>query len=146
MDVYKDKTAFLIEGIKGNPDYYFFKLQYADLLYAKANYKEAIPYYTKALELRPDKIGIYNNRGSSYFYLGMFNEAIYDFTMSIEKAPFKKEYYLNRCAAYNKIGDVKNAMKDLNFLMECCANSVPEALALEIKQKWDALNNSQVNK
>lgn len=136
MDVYKDKMSFLKQGIKEQPGYYLFQVQYAGFLESEGNYSLAIEYYNSAIALRPDKHFLYNGRGRTHYALGQYDLAIKDLNLAIQIAGFNELYCLNRCIVFNARGDVENAMKDLVTLMSCCEQIVPENLRKSIDEKW----------
>lgn len=136
MDVYKDKMSFLKQGIKEQPGYYLFQVQYAGFLQSEGNYSLAIEYYNSAIKLRPDKHVFYNDRGRAYCALGQYDLAIKDINSAIQISGFNEDYCLNRCIVFDAIGDTENAMKDLITLMSCCKQIVPAELRKSIGIKW----------
>ena len=73
--------------------------------FACANRKEhekSIEYYTKAIELKPDFMEAYNNRGNAYEEKGESDKAIENFTKAIELNPDYAEAYSNRSALLQK--------------------------------------------
>ena len=49
--------------------------------------KKAIAYYTQAIELKPDFLQAYSNRGAAYAEKGEFDKALKDFTKAIQLKP-----------------------------------------------------------
>ncbi|HEX7412666.1 MAG TPA: tetratricopeptide repeat protein [Bacteroidia bacterium] len=70
-------------------------------------YKEAISYYTKAIESNPNVATIYSKRGTAYLNLYEYKNAINDFQMAVNLNPFEQIYKINlrlaiaECATYN---------------------------------------------
>lgn len=76
------------------------------------NHSDAINAYSRALELNPKDVEVYNNRGISYFELGKYDEAIDDFTKAIRLNPKDVEAYYNRGKIYGELGKYSKAIKD----------------------------------
>lgn len=136
MDVYRDKKSFLKQGIKEQPSYYLFQVQYAGFLENEGNYSLAIEYYNSAIKLRPDKHLVYNHRGRAHCALGQFDLAIKDINSAMQISGFNKDYCLNRCIVFDSMGDTENAMKDMITLMSCCKQIVPPELSESVRIKW----------
>lgn len=136
MNVYKNENTYVDAGIKESPGYYLFPMQKADLLNAKRDFKNAIIFYNKALEIRPDYPQGLSNRGSAYFSSGQYKEAAEDYTQAIQHSDFNKTYYLNRLSAYSRAGDAAQAMKDLIVLKKCCQELVKPELEKRVMDKW----------
>lgn len=136
MGVYENKSTFLSCASKECPDHFLFQLQMGEKLFSEGHAEAALPYFNKALELRPDKREIYNNRGTAYYSLGRYTEAINDFTKALEGPDKQPSYYINRCSAYIASGQTNNAMKDLVVLKQCCANLIPANLEQEVTMRW----------
>eukprot|EP01062_Namystynia_karyoxenos_P049188 TRINITY_DN375_c4_g1_i2.p1 TRINITY_DN375_c4_g1~~TRINITY_DN375_c4_g1_i2.p1 ORF type:complete len:455 (+),score=227.51 TRINITY_DN375_c4_g1_i2:124-1365(+) len=66
-------------------------------LMAKGQHKDAIGYYTKAIELDPETAVYYGNRAAAYTHINQFNEAVRD----CEKATSLKPDYTK---AYSRLG------------------------------------------
>ncbi len=77
----------------------------------------AIAFYTKAIELKPDLADAYNNRGFVYQKQNKTQMAIEDFTKAIQLQPQNALYYKNRGNAYSSlnaglaIADYQRALK-----------------------------------
>ena len=78
----------------------------------KADYEEAVEYYTNALEqgLRPPEV--YNNRGNAHLSIGKVHKALDDFSKAIELKPNFTQAYINRGNAYISKIDYGLAIKD----------------------------------
>ncbi|HDI72543.1 MAG TPA: tetratricopeptide repeat protein, partial [Candidatus Altiarchaeales archaeon] len=72
--------------------------------YEKGNYKQAIEYYSKAIEYNPNDASLYNNRGLAYYNLQQYDKAIADYTKAIEIKPDFADAYYNRGLAYFRKG------------------------------------------
>ena len=76
------------------------------------NHKEAIKYYTKAIELDPTSPKYYKFRAISLALIGKGDEAIKDFTMAIKLNPQDGDAYRLRAVEYEKKGEKEKAAKD----------------------------------
>ncbi len=92
--------------------------------YKKGNYKQAIKYFSKAIEYNPNDASLYNNRGLAYYNLEQYNKAIADYTKAIEIKPNFADAYYNRGLAYLKKGTsynvepLKKAISDFTKAIE----------------------------
>lgn len=93
-------------------------------LFENRNFNEAIQYYTRALELKPNFFEAYENCGESYDALGNFKEAIENYTKAIELKPEDGKTYYNRGVLRNKSGDFKNAVQDFDEAIRLNFNNV----------------------
>jgi tetratricopeptide (TPR) repeat protein len=82
------------------------------------NLDEAIISYTKALEVDPEYVEAYNNRGQAYYQKNDFESAIKDYTRAIEIKPDDPRYYNNRGNAYKDSGQLEKALADFNKAIE----------------------------
>ena len=64
-----------------------FRIKLGRLQYSKKDYGETTISFTKAIELNPNYVRTYLNRGYSYHKKGEYDEAIKDFTKAIELNP-----------------------------------------------------------
>ena len=78
----------------------------------------AIEAYSYAIELNPNNVSAYNNRGIAYREKGDFDRAISDFNTAIKRKPNYAEPYNNRGAAYDKKHDFDRAIEDYNKAIE----------------------------
>ena len=76
-------------------------------------YKEALKHYTRAIQLDPNQVSAYNNRGNAYRNLEDYNSAIDDYNRVIMLNPNDAEAYSNRGLAYQDIGDYKEAIQTM---------------------------------
>ena len=136
MDIYKSEISFTEAGLKDAPEYYLFQVQKADYEFANKNFNDAITFYSKAIELRPKKAEIYNNRANAYVAINKYAEAIKDFNKSLELEGFHEVVVINRCLSYFNLGDLDNAMADLITIKKCCPNVIPPNLEKDLTEKW----------
>lgn len=89
-------------------------MQQGNTLMVGGQIDRAIEYYSRAIELEPDKVDGYNNRGVAYQLKGNYNRAIKNYNKAIELDPDFAEAYHNRGDAYGKKGDYDRAIEDQN--------------------------------
>jgi len=94
---------------------YFYKGYNAD---ENGNYLDAINYYTKFINLFPDKTAGYYNRGIAYGNLKEYNKAISDFNRAIEINPEDADAYFQRGNVYKNLLDYSKAISDYNKAIE----------------------------
>jgi len=136
MDIYKSEISFTEAGLKDAPEYYLFQVQKADYEFANKNFNDAITYYNRAIELRPNKAEIFNSRANAYVAINNNREAIKDFNKSLELEGFHEVVVINRCLSYFALGDLDNAMADLITIKKCCPNIIPPNLEKDLTEKW----------
>ncbi len=75
-------------------------------------YEKSIGHYTKAIELNPNYVEAYNNRGVAYTDKGEYDRALNDCNTAIQLNPHSAATYLNRGNAYQNKGDYDRAIED----------------------------------
>jgi tetratricopeptide (TPR) repeat protein len=78
------------------------------------DYDNTIYAYTKAVELNPQYLKAYTNRGNAYFCKGQYDLAIADYHKAIELNPQDPLAYNNRGLAYYSKGQYDLAIDDYN--------------------------------
>lgn len=92
------------------PDYYqAWDLWGSVYMSITKEYTKAIPYFEKAMEIKPDYIPGFVNRGLSYKKLGQINNAIADFKKAIELDPENLQANGNLYAIYKDLGEYDKA-------------------------------------
>ena len=81
-------------------------------------YEKAIKYYTEAIELKPDSLAAYYNRGIVYCQKGNYELAAKEFTKVIELKPDDAEAHKNRGICYIEKGKFNCAIKNLTKAIE----------------------------
>ena len=81
--------------------------------YEKQEFDRAIKNYTKAIELRPDLVHPYNNRGNVYNKKGEYERAIKDYDAAIERNTDLAEPYYNRGMVFVRLQEWEKAKEDL---------------------------------
>lgn len=90
----------------------------------KGNHAKAVKYYSKAIELDPEDIDAYNNRGNAYRALNKFEKAITDYSKVIELDSENVDAYNNRGISYHDLKKFKEAIRDYNKAIELEPSSV----------------------
>ena len=88
-------------------------------------YEAAITHYTNAIELKPDLVNVYNNRGNVYADKGDIENAIKDFTTAIQLIQLPSDLasaHNNRGSAYADKGELDNAIRDYNKAIQLNPN------------------------
>ena len=84
----------------------------------KAIIDRAIDDYIKAMQLNPDYVDAYYNRGNIYGEQGDFDSAIADYTKAIHLDPDYADAYKNRGLAYSGKSDYNRAIEDYTRAIE----------------------------
>ena len=88
----------------------------------RKEYDKAIEHYTEALNLNPQLVTAYNNRGLNYEAKGYFDYALEDYNRAIELKPDHVTAYLNRGNVYDNKGDYDRAIINFNKVIELSPN------------------------
>ena len=83
----------------------------------QAWYYKAIDHYTEAINLKPEYVEAYANRGNAYAEKGYFESAIQDYTKAIDLKPEFAEVYDKRGNAYAEKGYFEEAIEDYNKMI-----------------------------
>lgn len=100
-------------------------------------YGKSIEHYTKAIELKPDFLEAYNNRGNAHCEMDEPNLAIEDFNKAIALKSDDAEAYNNRGTAYKNKGNYDRAIMDYNMAIQLKPN---------LAQAYDNRGNAYINK
>ena len=73
-----------------------------------------INFYNRAIQLKPNFVAAYINRGNSKLDLGQHNDAIEDYDKAIQLDPNLAEAYSNRGSVKRKLGRYKDAIEDFD--------------------------------
>ena len=84
----------------------------------KGELDKVIQNYDKAIELKPDFAGAYNNRGIAYSRKGELDKAIQNYDKAIELKPDFAEVYCNRGLAYGEKRDFDTAIQNFTTTIE----------------------------
>ncbi|KAL6931996.1 hypothetical protein ACO0OL_003470 [Hanseniaspora opuntiae] len=88
----------------------------ANALFKENQFKDAILYYTWAIQLYPDEV-YYSNRSVCYLKLNQLEKAVKDCTSALEKKPMYPKCLLRRANCYESLGKYEDAVFDLSCLV-----------------------------
>jgi tetratricopeptide (TPR) repeat protein len=100
---------------------------------AKEEYHQAIAYYTRSIEIAPNVVETYYNRGNAYVGDGDYDQAITDYKKSLELNPNYTEAYNNRGVTHRLKGDLEKAISDYKKALSLDPNHVMTFINIEIK-------------
>lgn len=78
------------------------------------NFKEAIADYTKAIELQPGNIELYERRADAESSIDLYEQAIADYTKAIAIKPDDERIYFARAGAEGAVHQYKQAIADFD--------------------------------
>lgn len=84
----------------------------------QGNNRKAVDYYDKVLEINPQSVVTYDNRGSAKFALGDHKGAIADHDKALEINPQSAVTYYNRGNVKLNLGDYQEAIADFDKALE----------------------------
>ena len=90
--------------------------------YQSGDYDGAIKHYSKVIELDPNKVSAYYNRGLAYQGKRKYDLAIEDYTEVIKLGPNKASAYYNRGNAYQGQGKYDLAIEDYTEVIKLGSN------------------------
>jgi Flp pilus assembly protein TadD len=98
---------------------------------AKAgNLTQAIEDFTKCIEIKPNDVMAYNNRGSAYAQQRNFIQALSDFTKAIDLSPNDPVAYHNRAVVYYQFEEYAKAWDDVHRVQKIGATVNPEIIRM----------------
>jgi tetratricopeptide (TPR) repeat protein len=89
----------------------------ADELFARGKYVECIVEYEKVIEINPDNLNAYLQRGLAFSLTNKYEFAIKDYTRVLELNPEVLLVKTNRGSAYMKMENYELALKDFNDVL-----------------------------
>jgi len=104
------------------PDTEYGYFSKAGIVYMRGHKEEAVRLYTKAIEINPNFVQAYYNRGIAYNDIREYFKAISDFTKAIEINPDYAEAYYNRGVAYIDMINYSQAISDFTKAIELNPN------------------------
>lgn len=104
----------------------------------RGDYKSAIEYFSKAIELNPQDAISYHQRGLCYYYLNDNDNAMKDFDKTISLDPNHTDAYGNRSLVKMELKDYQGALDDIEKVLKI----MPD-YQKAIKQKEMILNKMQ---
>lgn len=111
------------------PDFAFYRKR-ADENIAKGEYDLAVNDYNKAIELNPQDISVYLNRGLAFYNKKNYSQATADYDKAIELNPKESMLYFNRGNSYEKMGNIPKAVEDYQKAFELDATNEAAKISL----------------
>ncbi len=104
----------------------------------EAAFEKAKADFDRALEINPDLIAGYFNRGAYYMRMGNWEAAIDDFTSVLDIDPAQPAAHFNRAMAYREIGQTEDAINDLVLVLAFRPDPELEAQAQAMLEELQA--------
>lgn len=82
-------------------------------LYKLKQYRQALPFYSEAIQLQPDVAAYYGNRSACYMMLGQFKEALEDARKAVSIDPKFVKGYIRMVKCFIALGDFAAANSNL---------------------------------
>ena len=99
-----------LNGCDGNPALTQFNK--GEQLLTRGDMDTAISCFSRAIELKPDYVAAYSQRGFAYAYQCKYDDAITDFSEAIRLDPSNGKAYGRRGGAYRHKGEYDKAIED----------------------------------
>ena len=90
--------------------------------YEKKDYESALKAYNKAIELKPNDEGIWNNKGIVLKHLGKHEDALKAYEKAIELKPNEAVMWYNKGSTLLKLGKFEEALKAFDKAIELDPN------------------------
>ena len=116
-----EKVNLIIKKQNKFADAYFFKAQ---ILVDAKNYQEAIKYFSKAIELKPNNSEFYFQRALAYSEIKKNKNSISDFNKCLELNPYNLDVYLFRAKVFNSEKKYELAKNDIIYYNVFYPNNV----------------------
>lgn len=91
----EQSAAPLLAAIKADPKNVEALIQLGNLYYDHQAYAQAIEYYGRALELRPNDVNVRTDRGTAYWYSGFPEKALAEYDLSLAVNPTHAQTLFN---------------------------------------------------
>ncbi len=104
----------------------------------EAAFEKAKADFDRALEINPDLIAGYFNRGAYYMRVGEFEAAADDFTSVLDIDPAQPAAHFNRAMCYRELGKVDEAINDLVLVLAFRPDEELEAQAKAMLEELQA--------
>eukprot|EP00486_Rosalina_sp_Unknown_P007540 CAMPEP_0201577214 /NCGR_PEP_ID=MMETSP0190_2-20130828/23484_1 /ASSEMBLY_ACC=CAM_ASM_000263 /TAXON_ID=37353 /ORGANISM="Rosalina sp." /LENGTH=226 /DNA_ID=CAMNT_0048009001 /DNA_START=180 /DNA_END=857 /DNA_ORIENTATION=+ len=102
------------------------------------NYKKAIDFYSKAIDLEPDNHTLYSNRSAAYKSFGKFDEALDDANKCIELQADWAKGYVRKGTVYIQQNKLQLAEEVFKQGMKLCLQKEP------LKKAMNLLENEKI--
>ena len=108
-------------------------------------YKEALECYNQALQIDPQNVTLYNNRGSCFLHLGMHSELKSNSDSALVLDPANAKARVHRATAWEKLGDLTGAIQDLQIAQNLNPNDRDLSRRLSKLQKAQKQKQTQTS-
>jgi hypothetical protein len=112
LDKYNESKEFIDKLLVLNANMPEAFVRLGNVYRENKEHDKAIDCITKAIEIKPDYVAAYNNRGTAKYYLSNYRGAIEDYNKAIEIKPDYAMIYNNRGLAKRYLSDYRGAAKD----------------------------------
>ena len=130
--IYNDLHGFIQhQGIHQSAYAEFYKGVTAS---GQGNYSQAIEHYNRAIELNPQLVSAYNNRGTAYCRIGDYENAILDYNRALELNPEFPMAHCNRGEVWLRLREWDNAREDL-----ATAQNMGEDIVASFRNEYESV-------
>ncbi len=81
----------------------------------KGQHKEAVEFYNRSIEIKPDNPNAFYNRALANYYLEKYQDSISDNSKTIKLDSERQWAYYNRALSSQKIKELESAIKDFDY-------------------------------
>ncbi|MCL6482225.1 MAG: tetratricopeptide repeat protein [Firmicutes bacterium] len=112
-------AAPLLAAVKADPRNVEALIRLGNFYFDNQAWAEAIEYYSRALELRPEDVNVRTDRGTAYWYSGFPDKAVEDYERSLTYQPDHANTLFNLgVVRLHGFGDAAGAVAAWNKLLE----------------------------
>ena len=128
------KINSLKSQINNAPDNVNLNIELGNNLFDVKKYKEAIPYYRKALQLSPENVEVRIDLAVSYYNIKEIDTALIEINKALELNPHHQQGLYNLGVMYYNSGDREKAKKSWDKLIELHDGSQAAETAKQLLQ------------
>lgn len=117
------RVRLLQDELKANPKNVEALAELGNIQFDQKNFKQAVDWYTRALDVRPDDINLRTDLGTAMFYDNRFDDAIAQFRKTLEANPTHPQALFNiGVALVHGKNDLQGALQSWEKLVETNPN------------------------
>ncbi len=117
------RVQLLQDELKANPKNFEAMAEMGNIQFDQKNFKQAVDWYTRALDVRPDDINLRTDLGTAMFYDNRFDDAIAEFKKTLETNPAHPQALFNiGVALVHGKNDMQGALQYWEKLVETNPN------------------------
>jgi tetratricopeptide (TPR) repeat protein len=109
---YDEAKKYLNQALRISPDYSATYYLLADILLKEQNFKEAVPYFRKAVAAKPDDVDARIGLGQALTGLERLEEALNELQEAARIAPQEARVHFQLSRLYFRLGDEKRAEQE----------------------------------